>query len=217
MSDFKAVLFDMDGTLTHNAGFHEQAWARVLLERYQYTLEPNEPRIHGGKTKWITESLLGRTIDEDEALEFHEFKERTYRDFAKGRIAPIAGLESYINALRASGITMALVTSADRTNTDFVLNALRLEDAFAVQVLGSDVRNGKPHPEPFLLAAKTLNLEPHQCLVHEDSLAGVKSALDAGCTVAALTTTHTRDELLKVGAEYAVADYLDWQALGVLA
>jgi beta-phosphoglucomutase len=217
MHDFKAVLFDMDGTLTQNASFHEQAWAHCLLERYLYTLEPNDPRVHGGKTKWITENLLGRAIGDDEALEFHEFKERTYRDLAKGKIAPIAGLDAYLNALQTRGMSTALVTSADRTNTDFVLGALGLEDAFEIQVIASDVKNGKPHPEPFLLAAQRFNLEPRQCLVHEDSFAGVQSGVGAGCIVAALTTTYPRDQLLEAGARYAVADYLEWQSLGVLA
>jgi beta-phosphoglucomutase len=216
MHDFKAVLFDMDGTLTHNAPFHEEAWARCMLERYQYTLEPNDPRVHGGKTKWITENLLGYAISDEEALEFHEYKEGVYRDLARGKITPIAGLESYLDALRTQGLALALVTSADRTNTDFVLEALGLENAFASQVISSDVKSGKPHPEPFLLAAQQLNLEPQQCLVHEDSFAGVKSGVDAGCVVAALSTTYPRAELLNAGARYAVLDYLEWQSLGVM-
>ncbi len=217
MPDFKAVLFDMDGTLTSNAHFHEQAWAHCLLERYNYTLEPHDPRVHGGKTQWITENLLGHSINDDEALEFHEFKENTYREIAKGKIEPIPGLGAYLNALQTRGTALALVTSADRTNTDFVLGALGLGDAFSLQVIASDVKNGKPDPEPFLLAAQKLNLEPRQCLVHEDSFAGVKSGVDAGCSVAALTTTYPKDKLLEAGARYAVADYLEWQSLGVLA
>jgi beta-phosphoglucomutase len=217
MTDLKAVLFDMDGTLTQNAHFHEIAWAHCMLERYNYTLEPNDPRVHGGKTKWITESLLGYTIADDEALEFHDFKERTYRDFAKGKIESVPGLGAYLDVLQARGVALALVTSADRTNTDFVLGALGLDDAFSVQVLASDVKNGKPHPEPFLLAAHKLDLDPHQCLVHEDSFAGIQSGLDAGCIVAALATTYPRAELINAGAQYVIANYLEWQSLGVFA
>jgi beta-phosphoglucomutase-like phosphatase (HAD superfamily) len=61
LENFDGFLFDMDGTLTQNAHFHDLVWEKVMLERYGYRLEVGDPRVHGGKTKFITESLLGRS------------------------------------------------------------------------------------------------------------------------------------------------------------
>jgi HAD superfamily hydrolase (TIGR01509 family) len=203
--NFDGYLFDMDGTITNNAHFHDLAWEKVMLERYGHQLEVGDPRVHGGKTKFITESLLGHSISDLEATEFHEYKEATYRELARGHIAPIAGLFGFLKRLENKKI--ALVTSADHTNTEFVLGALGLTETFAVRVLGEDVQHGKPNPEPFLLGAKKLGLEPARCVAFEDSLAGVRSARAAGCHVVGVMSWQTKEVLLAAGAQVVVRDY----------
>jgi beta-phosphoglucomutase family hydrolase len=205
ITKFDGFLFDMDGTITNNAHFHDLAWEKVMFERYGYKLEVGDPRVHGGKTKFITESLLGRGISNEEAAEFHEYKEATYRELARGQIAPMVGLLEFLARLEDKKI--ALVTSADQTNTEFVLGALGLLQTFAVRVLGEDVQQGKPNPEPFLLGAKKLGLEPAQCVAFEDSLAGVQSASTAGCFVVGVKSWQTEKVLLEAGAQVVVADY----------
>jgi HAD superfamily hydrolase (TIGR01509 family) len=207
LNSFEAVLFDMDGTLTKNAHFHDLAWEKVMLERYNYQIIQGDHRLHGGKTKFITESLLERTMTDLEASEFHEYKEATYRKIAKGQIVALPGLLEYIKFLKANKKRIALVTSADRINTIFVLTALGLLETFETWVIAEDVQNGKPHPEPFLLGAKKLNLEPSRCIAHEDSLAGVQSAVAAGCQVIGMTTSQTQEALLELGAKIAVPNY----------
>jgi beta-phosphoglucomutase len=205
LSGFDGFLFDMDGTITNNAHFHDLAWEKVMLERYGYQLAVGDPRVHGGKTKFITESLLGCSISESEAAEFHEYKEATYREFARGQIAPIAGLPEFLRRLENKKI--ALVTSADQTNTEFVLGALGLLETFSVRVLGEDVAHGKPDPEPFLLGAKKLGLEPAQCVAFEDSLAGIQSARAAGCYVVGVMSWQTEKALLEAGAQWVIPNY----------
>ena len=207
---FRGVLFDMDGTLTPNAHFHHEAWTECLLERYGYHLAPDDPRVHGGKTWFILESVLGRSLPANEAHEFHEWKEARYRELARGRIQAMPGLLEYLDWLEARNVQVAIVTSADRTNTEFVLGALGLESRFLVRVLGEDVQNGKPHPEPFLTGAAKLGLDPRECIAHEDALVGVKSALGAGARVAAITSTQPEQALLEVGAAWAVPDFAAW-------
>jgi HAD superfamily hydrolase (TIGR01509 family) len=206
LGNFDGFLFDMDGTITKNAHFHDLAWEKVMLERYGYRLQIGDPRVHGGKTKFITESLLGRSISEAEAAEFHEYKEATYRDFARGSLAPMVGLLEFLRRLEHKKI--ALVTSADQTNTQFVLGALGLQQTFAVRVLGEDVQHGKPDPEPFLLGAQKLGLEPARCVAFEDSLAGVQSASKAGCFVVGVMSWQSEQALLQAGAKQVIADYL---------
>jgi HAD superfamily hydrolase (TIGR01509 family) len=210
MIDFKAVLFDMDGTLAENAQLHHRAWEVTLLERYGYSLSPTETKVHGGKTKAIVESLLGNVFTDDaSAIEFHEYKEETYRQIAKGKIVPVAGLLEFLDYLEHLGVKVALVTSADLKNTKFVLGDLNLESRFVVRVMGEDVKRGKPDPEPFALGASKLGVPAEDCLVFEDSLIGVQSGIAAGTRVVGVATMQTKAALLEAGATWAVKDYVE--------
>jgi beta-phosphoglucomutase len=210
MIDFKAVLFDMDGTLAQNAHLHHQAWEVCLLERYGYTLSKTESKVHGGKTKAIVESLLGNVFPDDaSADEFHEYKEAKYREIAKGKITPVAGLLEFLDYLEARDVKIALVTSADVKNTKFVLGDLKLEARFLVRVMGEDVKRGKPDPEPFALGASKLGVPAKDCLVFEDSLIGVKSGVAAGARVVGVATMQSKTALLEAGATWAITDYVE--------
>ena len=214
MIEFKAVLFDMDGTLAENALLHHQAWAVCLLERYGYALSPTETKVHGGKTKAIVESLLGNVFTDDaSAIEFHEYKEEKYRQIASGKIVPVAGLLEFLDYLEHLGVKMALVTSADLKNTKFVLGDLKLESRFLVRVMGEDVKRGKPDPEPFALGASKLGVPAEDCLVFEDSLIGVQSGISAGARVVGVASMQSKAALLKAGATWAVSDYVECLAL----
>jgi beta-phosphoglucomutase len=206
----KGVLFDMDGTIALNAQHHHDAWIETMRERYSYEVAPDEARVHGGLTKGIMESLLEREIPVAEASEFHEFKEARYRDLARGKLVPVAGVFEYLEFLRVQNIPVALVTSADWNNALFVLDDFKLLETFSVRVLGSDVKNGKPHPEPFLTGAMKLGLEPAACLTHEDAPIGVRSAAGAGTRVVGMTTMQSAQSLLAAGATWAVPDYKVW-------
>jgi HAD superfamily hydrolase (TIGR01509 family) len=210
LENVQGVLFDMDGTLAENAHFHHDAWIETMLERYGYRVAPDETRVHGGKTPFIVESLLGRQIDPFEAAEFHEFKEARYRDLARGKILPVAGLFGYLDWLEVRGIRKTIVTSADVTNADFVLGSLGIRDRFESVVLGEHVSQGKPHPEPFLLGAARLGLDASVCLAHEDAPVGVQSASRAGAQVVGMLTLQSSQALLEAGASWTVRDYSEW-------
>jgi HAD superfamily hydrolase (TIGR01509 family) len=213
LETIQGVLFDMDGTLAENAHFHHDAWIETMLERYGYHVAPDETRVHGGKTPFIVASLLGHEIDPLEAAEFHEFKEARYRDLARGKIVPVTGLMAYLDWLETRGIRKAMVTSADATNADFVLEALGIRDRFESVVLGEHVSSGKPHPEPFLMGATRLGLEGSDCLAHEDAPVGVQSASRAGAKVVGMLTLQSSQALLEAGATWTVRDYDEWLRL----
>ena len=80
----------------------------------------------------------------------------------------------------AAGVPCALVTMSWRRLADAVIAAAPL-GSFAASVTGDEVRNGKPHPEPYLAAAAALGVDPARCVAIEDSPTGVASALAAGC------------------------------------
>lgn len=140
-------------------------------------------------------------------------KEGYYRDLARGNLRPVPGLYAYLDWLAARAVPVALVTSADASNIDFVLGELGLADRFAITVGAADVRQGKPHPEPYLIAAARLSVDPAFCIVHEDAPSGVRSAVAAGCAVVALTTTLTGPVLMEAGAELCLPDFMAWMTM----
>ncbi|WP_420898752.1 HAD family hydrolase [Deinococcus wulumuqiensis] len=207
------VLFDMDGVLTANNHFHRLAWKEVAAEWLGLTLTEHDldTKVDGGRNPEIVERLTGQVPDPEWMGRFHEAKEGRYRQLAAGVLREVAGLNGYLDALDARGLPFALVTSADRTNVEFGMAQLGLGPRFARQVTGEEVTNGKPHPEPYLLGAARLGLDPARCLAHEDAVSGVKSAAAAGCTVIALTTTAPARALLDAGAALAVPDFTGWR------
>ena len=103
----------------------------------------------------------------------------------------LPGAEHWLNALRADGWRQAIVTSAPRLNVAAVLDATHLDRLIDTIVCAEDVVQGKPYPEPFLLAAERLNVEPARCIVVEDAQAGLEGARRAGMKSIGILTTHT--------------------------
>ncbi|HEX2864276.1 MAG TPA: HAD family phosphatase [Deinococcales bacterium] len=209
----RGVLFDMDGVLAENGPYHARAWQEIFLRRFGIATGPDDERFHGGKSREIIQAVTGQLLPPDEAWAIHLEKEALYRELARGHLKPVNGVEDYVDALRRAGVPVGLVTSADRENVDFVLGALGLEGAFDIQVLGSDVTAGKPDPAPYRLGVERLALPAEACLAHEDSRAGVQSAVAAGCRVHAVLTTTPEDVLRAAGARWATRDFAAWREL----
>lgn len=210
--DFIGVLFDMDGVVIDNNAFHRAAWKKVALELWGLVLSEHDldTKVDGGRNPEIFERLRGRIPTVAEAQHLHDRKEQIYRELAAGKLTALKGLERYLDWLEARGIPFALVTSADTINVEFGFEQVGLGQRFARRILGHDVEQGKPHPEPYQKGAALLNLEPKNCLVHEDALAGVKSGVAAGCTVCGISTSQSEAALLEAGATYVLPNFAQW-------
>lgn len=204
------VLFDMDGVLALNGAFHAQAWRRIFRKHFGLDVALDDARFHGGKSRFIIQAVTGQLLPQDRAWAIHLEKEELYRQLASGKIEPTPGLSIYLERLQKYGVPLGLVTSADEENVDFVLGALGLSNVFASRVLGSDVTTGKPDPTPYLLGASRLELAPEACLVHEDSVAGVRSGATAGCVVHAVLTTCDEPALRAAGARWVTPNFSGW-------
>lgn len=183
-----AFIFDMDGTMIDNMRFHTQAWLRFLDNSgISMTAEEMEHQNHG-KIEEIIRRIFGNHLSDTEVKELGERKESLYRQMYHPHLHPIAGLETFLKNARTLNIPMAIATSAGQANLDFTINGLGFASYFDAFVGGDDVKQGKPHPETFLLAAQHLNVEPKQCIVFEDTIAGIKAAENAGMKAIAITT-----------------------------
>lgn len=97
-------------------------------------------------------------------------------------------------AMQKAGTPVALATSANQFNIDFILEGLGLQDAFTAVIGAEAIKNGKPHPEIFLKAAEALGVAPEECLVFEDSFMGIEAAHRANMDVYAILTTLSEAE-----------------------
>lgn len=99
----------------------------------------------------------------------------------------------------------AIVTSATIKYAGSALPTAKIPP-YPVLVTADDVVKGKPNPEPYLMGAKKLGLDPKRCIVVEDAPTGIKSGVAAGSKVLAVCTSHPREELEGLGADWIVED-----------
>lgn len=168
-----ALLLDMDGTLVCSTGDVEQVW-RLWCQHHQLAPEPVLAICHGMRSREVIRALAPQLDVVREAARLDELEmEHTGGD-------AIAGAGELLRRLPPE--RWAIVTSASEWVARHRLSCADLPLP-AVLVGAEAVSNGKPDPEPYLLGAERLGGSPARCLVFEDALAGIESALRAGCTV----------------------------------
>ncbi|MGI5500499.1 HAD family hydrolase [Lentzea sp. CA-135723] len=187
-----AVLFDMNGVLVDDEALHEEAF-RTALAQWRLPLDHGTYLRHfagktdlAGFTGYLREHA-GTTATPDQLL---TVKAQTYRLLADTNLQGYEVAVALVRTLRSTGHALALVTSSSRGEVELALKHLELNEAFDVIVTSEDVVEGKPSPEPFLLAADLLGRPPRECVVIEDSPSGVAAARAAGMRCIAVTSTH---------------------------
>tara|TARA_B110000037_G_C17038675_1_gene472719 strand:+ start:152 stop:772 length:621 start_codon:yes stop_codon:yes gene_type:complete len=123
-------------------------------------------------------------------------KSLRYQELIKENLKIYPGIVNFIKN-QSTKYTLALASSSTYDEVTGVLNLLYIKDYFKVIITANDVKHGKPHPEPYLLTAKKLNVNPTECLVLEDSENGVLSAIAAGMICVAITNTEVEKNLIK--------------------
>ena len=119
------------------------------------------------------------------------------------RIVPTPGLIDFLDDLKANNIKCAVGSSGPKDNVEFVLDSCKIKEYFEGVANGDMVTKCKPDPEVFLLAAKLIEMNPEECVVIEDSFAGMQAARAANMKIVALATTYSRDELIE-GASFDI-------------
>ncbi|GAA2718942.1 HAD family hydrolase [Streptomyces luteosporeus] len=171
---------------------------RQWAQSYGISLDEVKARvpIHGRPARAIIADLLPGP---DVAGAVRRLEEAEVADALAGNVTAVAGAAELIASLPAD--RWAVVTSGARRVAEARLARLGLLPEVLVTV--DDTTRHKPHPEPFLLAAQRLGLDPARCAVVEDSPAGLASGRAAGMTTIAVTTTHAAEDL---EADATVAD-----------
>lgn len=191
----KGVIFDLDGVLIDSGPAHRQSWYD-LAEKEGYKM--SDEFFHntfGMQNYQVIPMLAGCELDPEKINEISDWKEERYREIFDDTIKLADGAERLFGELKAEGFRLAIGSSTPKENLEFVMDHLKIEKYFDTIVSMKDVARGKPAPDTFLLAAKNLSLQSQDCVIVEDSLAGLEAAKAAQMIVIALTTTRRRDEL----------------------
>ncbi|MFI5982873.1 HAD-IA family hydrolase [Streptomyces sp. NPDC098789] len=183
-----ALLFDNDGTLLSSMESVYRCWARWAGEYGITEADFAAVELHGRPAAEIIADLLPEEV---RAAALARIERLEVEDVAGGVVA-LPGTKELLSALPAG--RWAVVTSATRPLAEARLREVGID--FPELVAADDITRGKPDPEPFLLAAARLGVDPARCVVFEDAPAGLAAGRAAGMRTVALTTTHRADELV---------------------
>ncbi len=191
----KGIIFDMDGVVVDNHQYHFKAWM-AFSEKYKFPLNAQIYRDKfNGKTNADLFKMIFGDIADDVAKKYADEKEGMYKKLYAADMRAHTGLLDFLDYLKKQRIKIALGTSAPTENVDFTLDGLKLRHYFEVIVDGPQVSKGKPDPQVYQLCAYKLGLDPKDCVVFEDSLAGLESGERAGCKIVGVATSHEAYEL----------------------
>lgn len=201
----KAAIFDLDGVLVDTAKYHFKAWA-VLANELGYTLtETKNEHLKGVSRVDSLKQILtwaDVTISADAFEAMLVAKNDHYLKLIEdvGPKDALPGVHALLEALKAHNIPIALGSASK--NARPILDRLHITSFFDAIVDGNDVTQSKPDPEVFVKGAKALGISADQCLVFEDSQAGIEAALAASMTPIAVGSAS----VLSGGAFY-VSDF----------
>ena len=190
----KGFLFDLDGVIVDTAVFHFQAWRRCAQKLGGDFTEAQNEELKGvsrvdSLKKIIEWTGASVTADEFEALMVE--KNEWYLELVQELSASdgLPGAVAFLQHAHAQGIKIALGSASK--NAPMILDKMGLTPLFDAIIDGNNVINGKPHPEVFLKGAAALGLNPEECVVFEDSIAGVQAAKTGGMSCVGIGTPET--------------------------
>jgi HAD superfamily hydrolase (TIGR01509 family) len=216
-SHHRAIIFDFDGVLADSEVLSNTVIAEIVTELGVPTSVDDAYRSFMGKRLSevieAIEAVTGRKLPPDFA---DAYQQRTFDAF-RARLQPVDGarefLEKFFGIWR--DVPRCIASSSSPERLALSLEVLNMTPLFEGRVFSaSNVARGKPHPDIFLHAAEQLVIDPHDCIVIEDSVGGVTAGRAAGATVIGLTAAgHIQPghdlKLREAGADHVVASFVE--------
>lgn len=182
----QAVLLDMDGTLIESEHLWGEAEAELVAELGgEWTADDHEANVGSAAVpvgRYVIE-LTG--ADHLTPRQVADMLYERFRAKLEGGAELRPGAKELVSMLSEAGVPVVLVTSTERSLVETAIDGIGLE-SFVDSVAGDEVDANKPHPDPYLRAARRLGVDPGRCVAVEDSAVGVASAADAGCVTIAV-------------------------------
>lgn len=203
--NMKAVLFDLDGTLVDSM----LMWKEIdveYLNRYHIPIPKTLQQDIEGMSMHQTAIYFKEKFEIPETLEEIQ---KTWNEMAYYKYTHEVELKPYVREylelLKTKNIPCGIATSNSRILTEAILKSHAIDGYFKVMVTGDEVKNGKPHPQVYLEAARKLGVRPEDCLVFEDIPFGIMAGKNAGMTVYAVEDAYSmkdREEKIKLADVY---------------
>jgi HAD superfamily hydrolase (TIGR01509 family) len=177
--DFKAFLYDCDGTLADNMGAHKESYIRVAAE--------DGYEIDGDIIDEFAGLPISNVVGEinkryNTTFDPANFAARKYKVFHNEFIEKTKPIDFVVNHLinHVGKVKIGVVSGGSRASVEKTLQVLGILDLVEVLICAGETTHGKPYADPFLAAAEKLGVEPRHCLVFEDGVPGVQAAEAAG-------------------------------------
>lgn len=205
---FKALVFDLDGTLCNTDAVHFPTWMEVLRPHgFEVDREFYDDRLAGRVNADVVDDLLP-DLSEDDRQELIDAEESGSRRRTE-EVGALPGLHELLEKGREHGLKLALVTNSVQEDAAQILAPLGLEDTFDSVVFPREVDETKPAPDPYGLALERMGLEAGDAVAFEDSTTGAESASRAGITTVGIARSYDPGELREAGADLVIGDFAD--------
>lgn len=186
MSKVKACIFDLDGVIVDTAVYHYKAWKKLANELgFDFTEHDNEKLKGVSRTRSLELILKWGGVSKT-PIEQHELATRKNQWYVEmiSHMTPaeiLPGAKEFLETCRNAGIKTALGSASK--NSMMILEKTGLTHLFDAVIDGNKVSKAKPDPEVFLKGAEALGVDPIECVVYEDAIAGVEAAIKGGMKV----------------------------------
>ena len=195
MKKYKAIFFDFDGVIGETMEDNYEAWQHAF-SKYRISIDKDEYfLLEGMNTKGIAKYFFDRDVSDSQTItEIVNLKEKYYLE--NNRFRFYDGVETLIPEFKRRGYSTGLVSGASNSRLSKIVNHTFLKNMDVI-ITGDKVINCKPHPEPYLNAAKALSVSPLECVAVENAPVGIESAKSAGMYCIAICSTLERRYLEK--------------------
>ena len=197
MKKIEAVLFDMDGVIFDTESIYLDIWTKVF-QSYGYIMTKDVYiSVMGRGRKNVIKTFVDLYGEYLPIIQMYKDKdEELMQVIDKGQVPMKVGVKEILTFLKENGYKVALATSAKRERAIKQLKMANIKELFDCIVCGDEVINAKPNPEIFLKAAEELSVKPENCIVIEDSPAGIESAYNANMVGIHVEDLKKADEII---------------------
>lgn len=205
-----AVIFDMDGVIFDTERVYMNIWMKVYKE-HDFEMTPEIYKTLIGRDKPSLIKMLGERYGSsyDGKEIFKECEAHLKEAIDAGEVPVKEGALEIFKYLKDNNYKMAIATSSPKTKLDMQLKIHDLGKVFDAIICADDVEKSKPDPEIFLVAAKKLNADIDECIVIEDSPAGIEAAHNAGMTAIHVEDLVKADDKIKSYSEKQFSNLMD--------
>ncbi len=187
---FKAVIFDMDGVIVDSEPAYWKAEEELAREYDKEVSVETLLKMMGRPAIESMKIFANDLAIKDSPDILHKKRDERYIKIIETELKPMDGVTEVLKGLKSNGLKMAVATAASKELLEIQLSKIGILNDFDFLLSGSDIKNGKPHPEIYLKTVSLLGLRPDECVVVEDSQSGMEAGIKAGCFTVAFPNKY---------------------------